>query len=108
MAARGKPFQKGNKASVGHGRPPGSSYVDICRKWADSKGWDRLINWAEGQGYKAGLKDGKFIEIGPDMDLQFQAAKTLIEYGYGKPKQAMEHSGIDSARLIFVRSEKVK
>jgi len=100
--ARGRPFQKGNQAGKGHGRPPGPTYVNICREWAEKNGWARLIGWANGDGYKAGIKDGKFIEIGPDMDLQFQAAKTLIEYGYGKPRQAVDLEASNKINIVSI------
>ena len=91
-------FQPGNK--FGKGRPKGSTYVEICKDWAEKKGWGRLIGWANGDGYKAGLKDGRFIELGPDLELQYQATKTLLEYGYGKPRQAVEVSGDLTVNLI--------
>ena len=95
-------FSKGNPG--GPGRPKGSNFVSICREWAEKKGWDKLISLADGKDYKIGLKDGRVVEVGPNQDLQFQAMKTLIEYGYGKPSQAVEHSGeiAGQSRLVFV------
>lgn len=84
-------FKKGNKVAQGYGRPKGSGHVMICREWAEKKGWKQLINWAEGKDHKLGMgPDGKVHEVGPDLDLQFQATKTLIEYGYGRPPQGLD------------------
>jgi len=86
-------FGPGNK--FGKGRPKGSSYIQVCREWAESEGWSRLISWAKGQS-----GDGKLSK-----ELQFQAMKMLMEYGYGKPRQQMDiDHGVsnDFARLSGV------
>lgn len=81
-------FSKGNPG--GPGRPKGSNFVSICREWAEKKGWDKLISLADGKDYKVGLKDGRVVEVGPSQELQYQAARTLIEYGYGRPSQSVD------------------
>jgi hypothetical protein len=68
-------FQKGN--TFGKGRPKGSGFVLRCRDWADSKGWDKLEAWADGD-------DGK---------LAFEATKLLLAYGYGKPVSEIDLAG---------------
>lgn len=102
---RGKPFAEGNQAAKGHGRPKGSSYVAICQKWADEKGWRKLIDLADGKDYKVGMKDGRILSLGPDLELQFQATKLLIEYGFGRPKQAVDVSGTSSVNLYQIIRE---
>ncbi len=103
MAGRGghgRPFQKNNKAAVGHGRPKGSSHILVCREWAEKKGWAKLIDWADGKDYQVGLKDGRMITLGPPLELQFQATKTLLEYGYGKPTQAIHQTGVQGISIL--------
>jgi hypothetical protein len=78
---RGKPFQDGN--TFGKGRPQGSGYSQFCQEWAERFGWDLLRQWAEGR------ENGKKV---PFMIRRY-AVNTLLEYGYGKPKEALEISG---------------
>jgi hypothetical protein len=74
----------------GNGKSRQPRYVGVCREWAEAKGWTRLIEWAEGKGYKVGLHNGKIYKSGPSIELQFEATKLLIEYGFGKPMQPSE------------------
>lgn len=87
-------FQKGNK--YGKGRPKGSGYVQICRDYAVKKGWKKLIEMADGKGYKVAMQNGRILEVGPDHKLQFEALKTILAYGVGKPRETMEIVGDDN------------
>lgn len=93
-------FAKGNPG--GPGRPRGSGHVDICRQWAEVRGWQKLIDTADGKGYKVGLKNGRVVEIGPSQELQLQALKIALEYGYGKPHQAVEVSGDGTSEFAAI------
>ncbi len=84
----GRPFKRGNNAAAGHGRPKGSSRVLICQEFAEKEGFQRLIEIARGQSYRV-LRDGKEIELNPDLDLIFEALKLLLAYGIGKPAQLL-------------------
>lgn len=101
-------FEKGNKLSKG--RAKGSGYVDRCKKWADKKGWGILERVAEGKRplgkkdeAKAIKEEGGLVETGnpkvklspiqndlPSSKLSILAARTLIEYGFGKPRVAVD------------------
>ncbi len=85
-------FGQGNQFAKGHGRPKGSSYVSICQEWAEKRGWKQLMDWA----------DGKTTD---KRELQFDATKTLIEYGYGKPRQAVDVSGNMEVNIVNVVQE---
>ena len=95
------PFQNGNK--YGKGRPVGSSCVGIARDWAKKKGWSQLIAWAEGKGYKVGLKGGRIVELGPDLDLQFEATKLLLAYGVGQPTKVVEVTDMNPGKQIVCK-----
>ena len=81
-------FQPGNKH--GKGRPRGSGLVQICKDYAQAKGWQKLIDLAEGKGYKVGTLNGKVVEIGPSLELQFEALKLCLAYGHGKPTEHVD------------------
>ena len=95
-------FKKGNKCGVGHGRPKGSNWITLCRDWAEKKGWYRLINMAEGKGYSVEISHGRTVEIGPSLELQYQATRTLLEYGYGKPSQHVQLEAGQAGRMVLV------
>jgi hypothetical protein len=71
-------FQPGNK--FGKGRPHGSSYVQRCQEWAERAGWDMLIAWAMGR------EKGKNVP----WPLRRYAVNTLMAYGFGRPREALE------------------
>lgn len=91
MPGRGRPFEKGHPG--GPGRPKGSGRVELCRKFAEQEGFQKLIDIAKGIGYRVGTVNGKFVEVGPTRELQFEALKLALAYGYGKPTELVEHSG---------------
>ena len=101
-------FQQGNTFSKG--RPKGSGYVDRCKKWAEKKGWNILERLAEGKrpldpkALKQAVKEegsGNVANDLPENRLRYHAARTLIEYGFGKPKQVLEVEGEDGKPTIF-------
>jgi hypothetical protein len=88
MPGIGRPFEKGHAG--GPGRPKGSSRPEICRRFAEEEGFQKLIDIAKGVGYKVGTINGKFTEVGPSRELQFEALKLAIAYGYGKPTESVD------------------
>lgn len=69
-------FKSGQSGNPG-GRPKGS-YVERCRQYADEHGWDFLDRIARGK--ERGMTHPR---------LRIEAAKLLIAYGYGKPRDHM-------------------
>ena len=113
MNKKGNPnFVKGNKG--GPGRPRGSSYVDICRKWAEQRGWKRLIDIADGKEFDQLVsmgQDGEGRAFQPgDSKVQIAAMKILIEYGYGKPRETVDvnMSGDMALRLSHSRARLIQ
>jgi hypothetical protein len=70
------PFQSGNKP--------------ILAAWCESLGVQMLIDLAEGKGHGFREHKGRFIEIGPNRQLQFEALKLALSYGIGKPTEMVE------------------
>lgn len=82
------PFEKGNKAAVGHGRPKiAEEFRATCRKAVD----DHVIHrWR--------------MEVETGGEHWVKCSELLAAYGYGKPAQPIEHSGADGEPLsIAVR-----
>ena len=96
-------FAKGNKLSKG--RPKGSGMVQIARDWAVKKGWVKLIEIAEGKGWRVENIIGGFREIGPTLQLQLEATKLLLAYGIGKPTERHEITGVIERRMVVVSTE---
>jgi hypothetical protein len=96
-------FQPGNK--FGKGRPKGSGLVQKCTDWIEKKGWDKLIEIAEGKGHAFKLHGGKVIEVGPSEELQFEALKLIAAYGKGKPRETVDLQGDlnISGKMVIVR-----
>lgn len=84
-------FEKGNAG--GPGRPRGPRLIPQLTSWCDKKGIDKLINLADGVGYRIGVVNGKVTEIGPSRELQFEALKLAFLYGKGKPTEYREIAG---------------
>ncbi|MFN0117801.1 MAG: hypothetical protein ACKVQC_05845 [Elusimicrobiota bacterium] len=59
-----------------------------CREFAEKEGFQRLIGLARGESYRV-KRDGKEIDLYPDLDLIFEALKLLLAYGIGKPAQLL-------------------
>lgn len=89
MPGKGRPFEAGNQASKGHGRPPGTSHVDICQAYANAKGWQKLIDLAEGYRIQT-HEDGSTSRNRIDDSLAFDALKTILAYGFGKPPNKVD------------------
>lgn len=77
----GRPFQKGVSGNPG-GRPK-----DEVRELARKHGPAAIERLAE-------------IMDGPDIKAAVSAAQALLDRGYGKPSQPLEHSGSGGAALI--------
>ena len=91
MPGKGRPFEEGNQASKGHGRPPGSGHVDICQTYANEKGWQKLIDLAEGFALKTNVAGETFRAVVND-ELAYDALKTILAYGFGKPPSKVDLS----------------
>lgn len=105
MPGNGRPFEKGNKAGVGHGRPKGSGRIQICAEFAEKEGFEILLNLARGK-YKdqhgkirtAGWaapdpkQPARIVWIGPSQELSFDALKLALAYGKGKPTEFVDIS----------------
>lgn len=91
---RGKPFEKGNKAGKGAGRPKGSSYVTICQEMANATEWERLGAWA------AGKENGKRVP----WVLRKYANQTILAYGFGKPRESIDLTNSDRSIAGVMRA----
>lgn len=91
---RGKPFEKGNTAGKGAGRPKGSSYVSICQEMAKATEWERLGAWASGK------ENGKRVP----WIIRKYANKTILEYGYGKPRESIDLTNSDRSIAGVLRA----
>ena len=90
MPGSGKPFGQGNQASKGHGRPKGSGHVEICKRWAEEKGWQKLIDLADGKGFQEEFVENGTAHLGPDYKVQLDACKILLAYGFGRPTESID------------------
>jgi hypothetical protein len=81
------PFQPGNKLAQGHGRP---SKNPLLAAWCLETGVQKLIDLAEGKGHAFREFKGRFVELGPNRQLQFEALKLALAYGIGKPTEIVE------------------
>lgn len=74
---RGRPFEPGNQAAVGHGRP--KKDFDLVTRCQDLS--EDIIEHYGLRGARA--ETGAEVEMG----------KVVVAYGYGKPRARHEHSG---------------
>jgi hypothetical protein len=73
-------FKKGHPG--GPGRPKGG-YLEWCREYAETEGKEKLLKWANSKNAKASM----------------QALTLIFAYGFGKPTERHEHSGVDALNI---------
>jgi hypothetical protein len=101
MPGSGRQFGAGNQAGKGFGRPKGSGRIQICKEWAEKKGFKKLIDLAEGKYEQDGklkaagwapnpVRPASLVWVGPTAELQFEALKLVLAYGAGKPTESLD------------------
>lgn len=108
---RGKPFEKGNRASVGNkggGRKP-DEFKRIMAELSSNEEvlayFRKVLGRADDSDEFLVLQTGVQVPIKVDADTWLKFWKEASGYGFGRQTQPVEHSGEVGSRLIFVHPE---
>jgi hypothetical protein len=103
----GRPFEKGNKAHAGKvsgGRPP-DWLKNKCQELIDKhKIIEFIVRVANGEDVEQVVSDqGEVLRVPASVKDRIRAAEILLDRGFGKAAQPLEHSGeiTTPPRIIF-------
>ena len=106
---RGKPFAKGNKASAGFPKAgagrPADWLREECRKHSgDVLGFLKQV--ALGEDVEQIItENGETVRVPAPVRERIKAGEILLDRGFGKATQPLEHSGEVQSRMVLIFPE---